>query len=208
VSKRKRKRPAPGDRKLPLDGPNWWTGTKAVLHVRVCMGGSNIADSDLRAVIERGDVRAKIEQVRLNYDPPARRSELLKPEFFQREFKLVQHLGAPLALMSRTKEHLLGQWEIYYWGPDVEKIWPTGAAASSDEGTPRQPPGPKPRGNWPIRLAAWVVEIALNEPERLRNVDRLVADASTHPDSKKIGWLPQDPKQVRRVVVEVLQRVR
>jgi hypothetical protein len=159
VSKRRRKRPAPDKRELPLVSPNWWNGTKAVLYVRASMGGSNIADGDLRAAIERGDVRAKIEQVRRNYNPPARRSELLKPDFFQREFKLVQHFGAPLALMSRTDQNLLGQWEIYYWGPDVEKIWPTGTVATTasspiDGGAARRRPGPKVTAGWRLVYAA------------------------------------------------------
>jgi hypothetical protein len=71
----------------------------------------------------------------------------------------------------------------------------------------RGKPGPKPTGNWPTHLAAWLIEIALSDPKRLHNVDRLVEDAM-YSDSKKIGWLPRDPKQVRRVIVEVLQRVR
>jgi hypothetical protein len=88
-------------------------------------------------------------------------------------------------------------------------------AAASDEraeaemhaNPARIPPGPKPTGNWPMHLAAWLIEIALSEPMRLYNVDRLVEDAMSS-DSKKIGWLPRDPKQVRRVIVGVLQHVR
>jgi hypothetical protein len=67
---------------------------------------------------------------------------------------------------------------------------------------------PKPTGDWQIHLAAWLIQIARDDPKRLRNVDRLVADAGTHPDNKKIGWLPQDAKQVRRVIVELLRHVR
>jgi hypothetical protein len=113
-------------KKLPLNSPNWWTYDKTVRYVRARMGDKDIADSDLVAAIERGDVPSKLEQVRMEYDPPARRSKLLTPDFYQRDYKFVRFWDR-WVLKPRTDQVLLGRWSVYFWGPKIERIWPTAA---------------------------------------------------------------------------------
>jgi hypothetical protein len=157
VSKRKRKLPGAGDHQLPLNSPNWWTYDKAVRYVRAQKGDKDIADVDLVTAIAKGDVPSKLEQVRMQYDPPARRSKLLTPEFYQRDYKFIQHWGRWM-LAPRTDQRLLGSWDIYLWGPKIEKIWPAWAAATAPAspimGTARRRPGPKVTADWRLVYAA------------------------------------------------------
>src|SRR5262249_88266 len=70
----------------------------------------------------------------------------------------------------------------------------------------RNPPGPKLRGDWHIRLAAWLIQIVRDEPKKLTNVDQLTTDASNYLEAE-IGWSPQT-KRIRPVIVELLRLVR
>ena len=116
--------------KLPLNDPRWWTYDKTARYVRARMGDKVIADSDLVAAIERGDVPSKLEQVQMQYDPPARRSKLLTPDFYQRDYKWVPYFGQ-WVLTPRTDQRLLGRWAVYFWGPKIEKIWPSAAPTTT-----------------------------------------------------------------------------
>jgi hypothetical protein len=171
VSKRRRERSTPDKRKLPLNSPNWWTYGKAVVYVRAHVGDKVVADIDLVAAIEKGDeqggVRSKLEQVQMQYNPPARRSELLTPKFYQRDYKFVQHWDRWL-LVPRTDQRLLGRWDVYFWGPDIEKIWPpavatttttptTHAGAETHANPARGKPGPAPRHDWPEHVTREVI---------------------------------------------------
>jgi hypothetical protein len=83
-------------------------------------------------------------------------------------------------------------------------------AVHQEDNTPspsRRKPGPKHTDDWPIIVAAWLILIARDEPGRLNNADRLTADAGKFLDAE-IGWAPQDPKQLRRIITELLQYVR
>jgi len=187
--------------KLPLNSPNWWTYDKAVRYVRARMGDKDIADSDLVAAIERGGeqggVHSKLEQVRMQYDPPARRSKLLTPDFYQRDYKFVRFWDR-WVLKPRTDQVLLGRWDIYLWGPDIEKIWPPEAPPSeqrADE-APRRPPGRQPKHDWPKHIRREVIR-------RLRAGER----EPTAPEmllwcEDKWGWQP-DIRQMQRLLSDL-----
>jgi hypothetical protein len=80
------------------------------------------------------------------------------------------------------------------------------AEAEMHANPPRGKPGPKPRGNWPIRLAAWLIQVARDEPNRLANVDQLTEDAGARLD-EEIDWSPET-KRIRSIIVELLRHVR
>jgi hypothetical protein len=209
MSRRRRKRPTLGDRKLPLNSPNWVPLNDAYRQGTARLGSSDFAIADL----QRGLKADQDDPLHLHSKmrPLIGAEELLDAAFWH-DFGLARW-NEGLTLVARTDRRLSGSAVIYVWKPDLEKIWPTEAPASvesfpTDGAAPRRRPGPKPTGDWQIHLAAWLIQIARDDPKRLRNVDRLVADAGTHPDNKKIGWLPQDAKQVRRVIVELLRHVR
>jgi len=184
--------------KLPLDSPNWWTYDTTVRYVRARMGDKDIADSDLVAAIERGDVPSKLEQVQLQYDPPARRSILLTPDFYQRDYKFVRFWDR-WVLKPRTDQVLLGRWSIYFWGPEIERIWPIEAPPSeqrADEG-PRRRPGRQPKHDWPKHIRREMIR-------RLRAGE----GEPTAPEmlqwcEEKWGWQP-DIRQMQRLLSDLL----
>ena len=77
---------------------------------------------------------------------------------------------------------------------DLEKLY---RPSMQDPGEQlRQKPGPNPKGDWPNIIGAWLVCLAKNNPSALDNVGALTSMASTFLE-KQIGWLPQDPKEIR-----------
>ena len=71
-------------------------------------------------------------------------------------------------------------WQFYVWQPDLDRIWPPPAGSApvdhddDSDAPPRVKPGPKPRGDWPTLVAQWLIEVAVEDPKRLQNVDALV----------------------------------
>src|SRR5262249_5509906 len=87
-----------------------------------------------------------------------------------------------------------------------EKLHPDAAARAGDTMPPRAKPGPKPEGDWYTVLAAWLIEVACDDPKRLRNVDALVPEAQAFLRAK-ISWAPKEPKDCRQKIVAFLQLV-
>jgi hypothetical protein len=68
--------------------------------------------------------------------------------------------------------------------------------------------GPKPIKEWPTVLAAWLIKVACDDPDRLRgNVNALVRAAQDFLE-EQIGYAPLDTGPVRAKIVELLQFVR
>ncbi len=57
-------------------------------------------------------------------------------------------------------------------------------------------------------LAAKLIDVALNEPENLKNVDGLVQYMRGTFLPKQIDWAPADKEAVRKMIVQLLQFVR
>jgi hypothetical protein len=204
----KRKRPAPGDRKLPLNSPNWMPITDAYRQGKARLGSSVFAIEDLQRGLKGGQdgrdnlLRSKRRQFIGGKDV----EELLEATFW-RDFGFAPW-GEGLTLVTRTGHQFGSSAIVFVWKPDLEKIWPAEAAASSNEDTPRQRPGPKHRDEWPTHVAACLIRIARDEPSRLSNLDRLAKDASEFLDSKKIK-APQDYlRRIRPVIAGLLRYVR
>ena len=206
----KRKRPAPGDRKLPLDDPRWWDWGRAIEHVRKRRLNHAIADQELATAINARDVPIKMDWLDTRVSPPKRAVMLLEDNFFA-DFRIKPGWGKLLTVGQRAGVSMPHNHVLYAWGPNIEKIWsfdaPTPATSPPPEGgTTRRRPGPKPTEDWPILLAAWLIRIACDEPSRLKNVDRLACDAVEHLD-EEIKWAPPT-KRIRPVIVRLLRHVR
>jgi len=87
-----------------------------------------------------------------------------------------------------------------------EKRYPDAAVSANDTMPPRAPPGPKPKGDWYVVLGAWLIDVACDNPKRLRNVDALVVEAKLFL-KEKIRWAPTEDKELRQKIVEFLQFV-
>ncbi|WP_325740117.1 hypothetical protein [Bradyrhizobium sp.] len=94
---------------------------------------------------------------------------------------------------------------------DFSKLYPAARAAAdtiADTDTPTRPrPGPKPTGDWPTELAAWLIAVACDDPKRLQNVDALTDEARIFL-REKIKWAPKETKELRRKIAKLLQLVR
>ena len=81
---------------------------------------------------------------------------------------------------------------------------------AATDNLPRRRPGTKYKDDWPLVMAAEMIRLALRDPEMLKNIDALVR-FMVGPEGflqKEIGWAPQDPKDVRRMIASLLQFVR
>src|SRR5262249_49296108 len=100
------------------------------------------------------------------------------------------------------------------WELDVDKVKalrPQPEPTTIADNKPRKP-GTKYKDDWPLLMAAEIVRLALRDPEMLKNVDALVR-YMIGPDpegflQKELGWAPKDSKDVRKMIVSLLQFVR
>jgi hypothetical protein len=71
----------------------------------------------------------------------------------------------------------------------------------------RVKPGPKPKDDWPTWVARWLVMMAVEYPDELRNVDGLVEGAREFLTSKG-KFAPSEDKDIRKVLMDLLSLVR
>jgi hypothetical protein len=88
-----------------------------------------------------------------------------------------------------------------------EKLHPDAAASAGDLMPLRRPPGPKPTGDWYMVLAKWLIRVTYEDSKQLENVDTLVLQAQAFLTGE-IGWAPEEPKILRRKIVELLELTR
>ena len=105
------------------------------------------------------------------------------------------------------------QHDYFVWKPDLDALLgiasktPSDHATADDDAPTRVPPGPKPTKDWRTVLARWLIAVAVDDAQRLQNVDALVAEAKIFLDNR-IGWAPQDNKDLRARIVDLLREVR
>jgi multidrug efflux pump subunit AcrA (membrane-fusion protein) len=82
------------------------------------------------------------------------------------------------------------------------------ASTATDNSRRRDPPGPKPTDDWPEKVKAELLRIALTDPKALHKPNY---DALNRQIRKRFGdtnrWLPKDPKETEKIVREFLQRL-
>ena len=193
--------------KLPLVSPNWWPLGKAVPYIRVQVGHRDIADWDFLAAVNEGPLRAKIEQRNWRTKPPSQKTVLLTPEL-RRRHELTAHINNAWILRPRTAAiaPITPPYALFFWRPDLEKIWPP-PRSPNERAIERRRPGPKTKDDWPLLIAAKLIHMARHDPEALENVDALIEPMKKFLRNE-IGWAPQDPKQVREKIVLLLRFVR
>jgi hypothetical protein len=103
--------------------------------------------------------------------------------------------------------------EVYVCRADLDRLYLRAGtpASQADDAQPPKPvqgkPGTKPKGDWPTRVAAWLILKTYEDPNQLENIDALVKGAEDHLRNE-IGWAPENTQHIRRKVVELLRLVR
>ena len=144
------------------------------------------------------------------------------PTAFWREVTITVQLGLLVdttkwSTEKRSANALPSWWPLRSWHyfflrrSDIDRYWPSvGARAEprhASETTSRVSPGTKPTGNWHTLIAQWLIAVAVENPERLQNVDALVIEAQKFLH-KRIKWAPSDDKALRGKIRELLREVR
>src|SRR5262249_27938195 len=101
-------------------------------------------------------------------------------------------------------------WEVEIH--EVMELRPTTEAAqaastTTDHQRRRKPPGPQPTDDWPEKVKAELLRIALTDPKALRKPNY---DALNRQIRKRFGdtnhWLPNDADESEKIIREFLQR--
>ncbi|WP_338833541.1 hypothetical protein [Bradyrhizobium septentrionale] len=102
---------------------------------------------------------------------------------------------------------------FFVWQLALDRLWPPPAGrapvehADASDAPSRVKPGPKPQDDWPTLIAQWLIEVAVDDPKRLQNVDALVIEAKLFLHNQT-GRAPKENKELRDKIRELLERVR
>jgi hypothetical protein len=138
---------------------------------------------------------------------------LLKPSDWRQ-----RRVWVPIPSEERAYVTLVGEIEpvsghFFVRRAGLNKRYPTTTSTPPTTGDhpaddkPRRKPGTKAKDDWPMLVAAKLINIARYDPEALENVDALIKPMQDFLKDE-IGWWPQDRKQVREKLVFLLQFVR
>jgi hypothetical protein len=222
---------------LVLKAPEWMPlETEIYYRAKASTGASELACADLQKALQNGRLRSASRHIVGDKDEPAP----LAPSAWRKTFKLTEFkvpvLGGPhgaaragalyrrpltygterLHVVPRKERSFDGTWYFFGRRDDVDKLYPaaTPIVDRANEAADKPPsfkPGPKPKGDWPTLVGAWLIRIALDEPHRLSvtdpNVTELAKSAITFL-IQQIGWAPDDDSAVRRVIRHYLQLAR
>ena len=110
---------------------------------------------------------------------------------------------------------ILGDHEgIFTSREDLDRLYPTerqreaasqtASVGKETQPEPRRKSGPKPTGNWELRLAALLGQISRSEPKKLDNVETL-ADEVMDFLQKQIDWAP--PKERVKIKIREIRQL-
>jgi hypothetical protein len=146
---------------LPLTSPNWWPHTETLTY---CRSRPLFRLQDLADAVDQEQVHSKLDYLDQSTRPAKRIAMLLTSDFFQREAAIIPFWDR-LALKDRTVESRKRRpYALYFWGPDVKKLWPSDAepapkgllptdTKSTSANRPKKPHPKKPHPKRPPTLA-------------------------------------------------------
>jgi hypothetical protein len=185
-----------------LDDPRWRQLLDEYKLVSPHRGHPRLAYTDLKKALADGRVRSMRRPI-WSGEP-----ERLPPEFWANR-DLAAELPEFVTLLTPNRRGPLiqsGDFVYFLWHPDVEKAWLAPRQVDDEMAPVGSRPGPKPTGDWYTLIAQWLIEVAADDPKRLRNVDVLVVEATAFLQAE-IGWAPAEAKDLRKKIIELLQRV-
>lgn len=101
-------------------------------------------------------------------------------------------------------------WLFYVWQPDFDRPYAPTDRDNDSDAPPPVKSGPKPHGDWPTLIAQWLIEVALDNPQKLQkpqNIDELAIEAELFLRNQN-KWVPKDIKVIRARIRELLTPVR
>jgi hypothetical protein len=118
------------NKSLPLTSANWWPLIRTLSHVYAQAGRGKIADYGFLLAVNQNRVRVKLDQLNLRIKPPTLKSFLLPSGKYQ----LQAHINNAWMLRQCDdgRRYLQPPYALFFWAPDVKKVWPS----DTPEGSP------------------------------------------------------------------------
>jgi hypothetical protein len=208
----------------PLDDDPRWIPIKAAVQARERQAGAlRLAIVDLEDAMRSGRLRA----MRRDFETGERAH--MAAAFWQDHFIDVFEATGSVWFFCRSPERpadrprrfgaldhfpdvRLDTFALYIWRPDLGKLFGVAGAPidhddDDDSATPPVKPGPKPRGNWPTLVEAWIAAMEKDGTNSPPNIDALMADAQIFLHNR-LKWAPSNTKRLRKVIIEKLKLVR
>ena len=190
---------------LPLVSPHWWPHEKIVAYCRV--HGGEIADEALTAAVNAGKLPVKLEWVDHETSPPTQRSILLSGEdyvfgpYISNNFLVIQPRRPDVPPLPWPHA-------LFFWGPKVKELCPMEEEVEPEtEAQHRQKPGTKAIGNWPDLLTRELIRVAFEEPELIRDRDKLVRHLRKTLKAEIKGWDLSQNKAIHQTLNYLLNRI-
>jgi hypothetical protein len=192
----------PPRKQLVFCASEWTSLQNAFARAKATLSSRELAMRDLIEHLRKARLASLVRYVTRD---GSERFECLKPSFWE--------MANYDAFRGRIRVDLSAfagsrKW-VFVSRAHLEKLYPAPvyAPAGLSPDIPNRPkPGPKARGDWPTLLGAWLIMVACDDPQRLRNVDVLVTEAQIFLE-EQIGWAPKEPKELRKKIVDFLRFV-
>ena len=200
----KRTKAAPA---LPLVSPHWWPCEKTVAYCCEHKGDRRGAALALLAAFNQGEeeLPVKAEWFDQQTSPPVPHKKVLSAEDY--ELKAVDFYKVWLVQPRRPDVPVLDRPALFFWGPKVKELWPAEEVELETEAQHRQKPGTKAIGNWPDLLTRELIRVAFEEPELIRDRDKLVGHLRKTLKAEIKGWDLSQNKAIHQTLNYLLNRI-
>jgi hypothetical protein len=200
--------------KLWWPAPSWepreWTPLPVALgQITDRVGDFGWVEIDLHRDFVTGRIKSALRYP-LSDDRTKELQLFLQPRFWQHLNITVMRLPDVLVdgeVEGRRLE--LAGWLFFMATADLDKHYPVAASpavAQQPEPGPRQPPGPRPKGDWKFAVGTELIRLAYVDPAALKNRAKLLAHMREFL-KQEIKWVPKDDKQIAKVIKAYLVRI-
>jgi hypothetical protein len=194
----------------------WISWDDACKQIHSVVGSLELAAADLWENLRSGKIHA-IDRVVIEHSQVETLD--LPPEFWNSTV----YVGIGMESSGRTTTHFVGWWLndgykladglhfIFLNREDIATMWPNEPAALAAQTRQMRvggrPPGPAPKHNWPMLLAAYIVKRLLDGDNITDNDSKLAKQFCEYCSSKGFDWQPE-LSAVRDKIPEILQFIR
>ena len=192
---------------LPLVSPHWWPREKTVAYCCEHKGDRRGAALALLAAFNQGEeeLPVKAEWFDQQTSPPVPHKKVLSAEDY--ELKAVDFYKVWLVQPRRPDVPVLDRPALFFWGPKVKELCPAEEVELETEAQHRQKPGTKAIGNWPDLLTRELIRVAFEQPELIRDRDKLVGHLRKTLKAEIKGWDLSQNKAIHQTLNYLLNRI-